>query len=388
MAAMGQVSAANWVRVGQHRFEKCEVAESGWAYEQGLKAARAEKDVRAEAEALMGLIRVAGETLAAVALETRVRELRDLVARVGDERAPHALYGLAAGAMYSGDYPAAKTLLLRHVKLLRRHLAQDSELLQPLARGYAMLAKVAFNEGKLRRVEVLVRTLLKRYEALKLRSINGIAYLTLGSTKERQREYDEAQSAYQQAHSYFLEEHNWYHHLYVLFGYARVAFAASRRTEVAWTLDLIDRATARNGGAEFALIRKDLARWRKALEDDAVDLLIDGDHGLIRSKDKGQVNLRKQYVLLDILRVLSQAEDRGVSKAEIIQKVWKQSSKSPSHFNKLYYNINRLRKILEKDASRPQVLLNWKEGYRFAPGLRVQFVAEAARSQAKGGNTQ
>ncbi|NDD91733.1 hypothetical protein EBZ37_06585, partial [bacterium] len=45
-----------------------------------------------------------------------------------------------------------------------------------------------------------------------------------------------------------------------------------------------------------------------------------------------------------------------------------------AHDNKLYYNINRLRRLIEPDMKQPQYLLNWKEGYRLAPGLRVQVV--------------
>jgi DNA-binding winged helix-turn-helix (wHTH) protein len=86
-------------------------------------------------------------------------------------------------------------------------------------------------------------------------------------------------------------------------------------------------------------------------------------------------------VLLSILEALSDAHqkpgtdfDRGLSKAEIIEFVWKESYRPEAHDNKLYYNINRLRKLIEPDVRKPQYLLNWKEGYRLAPGLRIHFV--------------
>jgi DNA-binding winged helix-turn-helix (wHTH) protein len=63
--------------------------------------------------------------------------------------------------------------------------------------------------------------------------------------------------------------------------------------------------------------------------------------------------------------------ERGLSKAEIIEHVWKEAYRPEAHDNKLYYNINRLRKLIEPDVRNPQYLLNWKEGYRLAPGLRV-----------------
>lgn len=76
----------------------------------------------------------------------------------------------------------------------------------------------------------------------------------------------------------------------------------------------------------------------------------------------------------------------GLSKAEIIQRVWKEKYRPEAHDNKLYYNINRLRKLIEPDTKHPQYLLNWREGYRLAPGLRVRL--EGVSSTALPGKGQ
>jgi DNA-binding winged helix-turn-helix (wHTH) protein len=96
--------------------------------------------------------------------------------------------------------------------------------------------------------------------------------------------------------------------------------------------------------------------------------------------------------LLHILEALLNAHEktggdfeRGLSKAEIIESVWKESYSPEAHDNKLYYNINRLRKIIEPNIRKPQYLLNWKEGYRLAPGLRIQYVGDRGREH-EGGN--
>jgi DNA-binding winged helix-turn-helix (wHTH) protein len=127
-----------------------------------------------------------------------------------------------------------------------------------------------------------------------------------------------------------------------------------------------------------------------------VDLLIDSRQCVIKTRDGGEISLGKQYVLLHILEVLSNAHsregddrERGLSKAEIIERVWSESYRPEAHDNKLYYNINRLRKLIEPDVRNPQYLLNWKEGYRLAPGLRIHFVGGArvkseARNEADG----
>ena len=132
---------------------------------------------------------------------------------------------------------------------------------------------------------------------------------------------------------------------------------------------------------EFGLLRREVAAERSRLEQDAVDLLIDSRKGTIRTRENSQVSLGKQYVLLHILEALSDAhgrsgndQERGLSKAEIIEYVWKESYRPDVHDNKLYYNINRIRKLIEPNVREPQYLLNWKEGYRLAPGLRIHYV--------------
>jgi hypothetical protein len=142
-------------------------------------------------------------------------------------------------------------------------------------------------------------------------------------------------------------------------------------------------------GPEFGALQSEISMERKRLETDAVDLLIDTRKGVIRTRAGESINLRKQHVLLGILEELSIAHlqagpdgNAGLSKAEIIERVWQERYRPEAHDNKLYYNINRLRKLLEPDMKNPQYLLNWREGYRLAPGLKVQKLGHTLK---KGG---
>ncbi len=68
------------------------------------------------------------------------------------------------------------------------------------------------------------------------------------------------------------------------------------------------------------------------------------------------------------------ASKQGLSKQEIIESVWKESYNPEAHDGKLYYNINRIRKLLETDQKNPVYLLNWRQGYRLAPELKVRII--------------
>jgi DNA-binding winged helix-turn-helix (wHTH) protein len=85
------------------------------------------------------------------------------------------------------------------------------------------------------------------------------------------------------------------------------------------------------------------------------------------------------------LEELSQAHSSGVregalSKAEIIERVWGEKYRPDAHDNKLYYNINRLRKLIETDMKQPKYLQNWKEGYRLSPKLKVHWIGGEANA--------
>jgi DNA-binding winged helix-turn-helix (wHTH) protein len=376
----------NWLQLAQLRSEKCELKEARVAYGLALQQAKRVGDLKATMEALSGLLRLAAEALDEEAVREWDQELDALMAAHPRQIPAMAWHCKGAVATYHKQPRLAQRYFHRFLRAVGG--ARGSE--EQVAKGWVMLAITLSQRGRVARAKWLAEEILRRFEARNFRSINGIVYLLLGTLAERAREYDVAMGWFQKAHSSFLGEHNWNYHLYVLYGYARLARVTQNYSQAYWYLDLVDKATAH---AEFAMLRQHLAVERSRLEQDAVDLIVDSRHGVVKTRDGQSVSLRKQYVLLHILEALSSAHrkagednERGLSKAEIIERVWKEQYRPEAHDNKLYYNINRLRKLIEPDVRKPQYLLNWKEGYRLAPGLRIQFIGGAKAAENAGGN--
>jgi DNA-binding winged helix-turn-helix (wHTH) protein len=360
------------LKYGQVRSEKCELKESGEAYLEALKLSKSSGDLRLQTEALAGLLRLAGEALDREAIRKWDTELDRLISTHPKKISPLVWYCKGAVAIQNEEWKLAQRHFHRYLRTVRTDSVAraDMPLEEHLARAWTCLANIQRQLGHLRRAEWICQEILRRYEEKKFRSINGLISLMLGTIAERRREFPRALQWFQKAHANFLGEHNWYHHLYVLYGYARLARVEQNYSQAYWYLDLIDKAAA---GPEFGILRREIVQERSRLEKDAVDLLIDSQKGIIKTRESGPVMIRKQYVLLNILEALS-ASEKGLSKAEIIEKVWRERYRPEAHDNKLYYNINRLRKLIEPDVHKPQYLLNWKEGYRLAPGLRVHLV--------------
>lgn len=381
--------------VGQLRAEKCELLEARESYFEAKKISQASGDLRGVMEAIAGLLRLAGEAQDKAAIERWHRELDVLMEKHPRQVPPMAWYCKGMIAHFQERYRLAQRHFHRYLKAVRAAEESrgpeaacvgvgDSE--ECLAKGWLMIAYNFWHNGKPRRAEWLAQKMLSRYESRGYHSVVGSACILIGRGAEKRQEFDEALRWLQKAHGIFLAVHNWYQHLWVLYGYARLLRIRQSYSQAYWHLDLIDKAA---NGPEFGRLRAQVQAERSRLEQDAVDLLIDSRRGLVKTRENGAISLRKQYVLLNILEALSQAHGRegadvvrGLSKAEIIECVWHEKYRPEAHDNKLYYNINRLRKLIEPDMRKPQYLLNWKEGYRLAPGLRVQLIGNLKRLQS------
>lgn len=380
-------SARQLLQVAQMRTEKCELKEARETYQLAFEIAKEQSDLRVMMESLAGLLRLAGEALDNDAMKRLEQELDAMIEAHPKQVPPMVWYCKCVIARALNDSFLAQRHIHRHLRAVRQEgPSQDSEILSyddAFARAWVMMATILWQRGRYARSLQLVQVLLARFESRNLRNVNGMLYQLTGSIYEKQRKYDEALKWYHKAHAAFLASHSWYYHLYVLYAYARLARYQRNFSQAYWYLDLIEKASQ---SPEFGLLKREIALEKGRLESDAVDLLIDSRQCLIQTREAGEIALGKQYVLLHILEALSDAHhgseverERGLSKAEIIEKVWKEKYRPEAHDNKLYYNINRLRKLIEPDVHKPKYLVNWREGYRLAPGLKVQFIGGTSR---------
>jgi DNA-binding winged helix-turn-helix (wHTH) protein len=394
-------SARQLLQMAQMRSEKCELKEARENYQIAFEIAKSESDLRVMMEALAGLLRLAGEALDEEAIQRLEHELDAMMEAHPKQVPPMAWYCKGIIARGRRDCLLAQRHNHRFLRAIRKEVAQSEKnskgpahVLDDLisnedliARGWVMMATLLWQRNHLKRSLHLIQILLLRFEARNLRGVNGMLYHLTGSVYERQRKFEEALQWYQKAHAAFLASHSWYYHLYVLYAYARLARHQRNFPQAYWYLDLIEKATT---SAEFGLLKREIVTEKSRLESDAVDLLVDSRQCIIQTREAGEIALGKQYVLLHILEALSRAHhgsesdrERGLSKAEIIEQVWKEKYRPEAHDNKLYYNINRLRKLIEPDVHKPKYLVNWREGYRLAPGLKVQFVGGASGASQK-----
>lgn len=371
------------LRLARVLYEKCELEEAHAILLNVLPRARKLKDKRFLMDALSALLRIAGEAMDPTEVSRWDGELDALMKQSPDAIPPMAWYCKASIARHNGDLKSFTHLTQKYLRAVKAEsktgaFGQDHQEL--LAKGWTTLALILEAKGKLARSQLMSEALIRRYEAESVRGVVGILYMNMGKIAAHRGDLPLATSWYQRAHERFMAERNWYYYLHVLLEYARLARISLNFAQAYWYLDLVERTAS---SPKLGGIRAAVKAERELLKSDAVDLMIDSPRAEIQTREGGTVSLGKQYVLLHILEALSKAHeargdgaDLGLSKAEIIEKVWRERYRPAAHDNKLYYNINRLRKLIEPDMSQPKYLLNWREGYRLAPGLKIQWIKD------------
>jgi len=370
--------------------EKCEFSEARRIHVGLLEIASYKEDPVTAMEALAGLIRLAGEASDSQQAERWEHELERWMERHPRFTPPRVWYCRGALARSQNQPMKAQRFFLRYLREVRRSgggVAGPAESREELVRAWLLLATALLQRGRRGRAAALGRVVLSELEKKPIRSLNGNVLILLGYVEEVEGRLDSAMDFYRRAHSILLAEHNWFYHLSVLYAYARIARCRGQHSQAEFYLDLVAGACT---SPELATLRSSVEKERAKLDLEQIDLLVHPRRGEAVFRGR-KIEFQRQFVLMDLLEALCEAharegadEDRGLSKKDLVEKVWSVKYRPEVHDNKLYYNINRLRRLIEVDCKDPQILLSWREGYRLALSLRIRVVRESEKSIAAG----
>ena len=101
----------------------------------------------------------------------------------------------------------------------------------------------------------------------------------------------------------------------------------------------------------------------KAKTTNDYDIIVSFENKTIIEKQKGYINLKNQFILLDMLKLLIFQQGTVHSKESLVEKIWQQRYNPLVHDNKIYVTIKRLRELLEPDYRNPKYIFRAKEGY-------------------------
>ncbi len=366
------------LRFGQKLFEKCELKLARERFEFVVSAAREQGDARAEIDAMSMLLRTSAEALDHDGVERWSGEIHRWVQRHPRSIPSSIWYHLGAQARTQRNWQEAFDYFMTALRELRKDpLMPKQDRLEMQAKSLTGLASTLINLGRPERAVWVARKAIEKFGSLKVEGAIGQLLIVIALVDEQAGRLDSALKWYQKAHQIILSERNWYAHLYLLYAYARIARMKSEFEQAEFYLGLIEAVASTD---EFGVIRREVIEERKRLAECTIDLELDEVTSKVKTRESTEINFGKQHILLEILKALLAAHEEGISESErgltkgqIVQRVWRTGYRPSAHDNKLYYNINRLRKLIEPDVHHPKYLLNWRDGYRIAPGLRTRL---------------
>lgn len=104
---------------------------------------------------------------------------------------------------------------------------------------------------------------------------------------------------------------------------------------------------------------------------DHYDIIFNKASNKVIEKRKGLLDLKSQFILIDLLRLLLLNQGVPYSKEKLVKELWMEDYSPEVHDNKIYVTIKRLREAVELNSSKPQYICRNSRGYYFSKVAKV-----------------
>jgi DNA-binding winged helix-turn-helix (wHTH) protein len=101
------------------------------------------------------------------------------------------------------------------------------------------------------------------------------------------------------------------------------------------------------------------------------DLILDEQNHVLIEKNKGTIELKSQFLLMDLLRLLMKNPGVAFSKEKLAEQLWKQQYDPRVHDNTIYVTIKRMRSLIEPNPNHSKYILRSRNGYLLNQDLKV-----------------
>ena len=122
-------------------------------------------------------------------------------------------------------------------------------------------------------------------------------------------------------------------------------------------------------------INKAIEQLKQAMTNN-YDIVVNFENNIIMEKQRGYINIKNQFILLDMLKLFISNPGMVHSKESLVEKVWKQKYDPRVHDNKIYVTIKRLRELVEPDHKKPIYIFRTKTGYFINKNKRVKVISK------------
>ena len=101
------------------------------------------------------------------------------------------------------------------------------------------------------------------------------------------------------------------------------------------------------------------------------DLVLNKQALSIHEKSLGDVPIRNQFILIEMLNLFALNQGQVFSKEQLAEKIWDQRYDAGVHDNKIYVTIKRLRQLIEPKVDYPKYIFRSRNGYYLNKSAKV-----------------
>lgn len=302
--------------------------------------------------------------------------LQDGVLRQGLELNSKTFYTFGLCASYRDEFDTSISYCQKALEIaLQKNSKEDiCYAITGLAIGYYNQSKLSEALKEIYNLQVFWGVMEIPKLRLSAQILNAKIYRKLGK-------YEQALEMLWQCYDLLKNQKNHYMHLLVLYSLALTYKEAKDIDQSRSYLNLAKRAidpeNMKRLNQQIEILANEIG------EDDQFnyDLIFNAESKLLIEKRRGKINLKNQFILLDLLSLFLSNPGAVYSKEELVKKVWRQTYHPDVHDNKIYVTIKRLRRLIEPEYEKPRYLFRGKNGYYLNKNAKILIQNEKQTEQ-------
>lgn len=139
-------------------------------------------------------------------------------------------------------------------------------------------------------------------------------------------------------------------------------------------LNLAHRLADPNSFKRLARVTENLLRRAGSEPAHEFDLILDLQKKVLIERHNGPIELKNQFILMDLMKLLMSNPGVPFSKEELAEKLWQQKYNPAIHDNGIYVTIKRIRTLIEPSQEQSTYILRSRQGYLLNKDTKISIL--------------
>lgn len=327
---------------------------------------RKDKDFKSLLKCQEILLRIYVERLELDKVNRIKEEIQDLVLKEGLELTSRTYYVLGVCASYKNQIDLAFDYYQKSL-----HLALSGDDKEDMCYAISGIVLCHCHKGNFKEALTEIKSLKVFFEVLDVPELVLNTQVIHGLIYRKQGRFEEALELFWDAYDKLKQVDNKAFFYSCLYNIGATYFDSGEHDLAKLYMQLAKRSIDANVYRKTAMEIDSLLQKLGMDNSEEFDLVINEASQTIKEKNKGNVEFKNQFILLDLLNLFVKNPGRVFSKEELVEKIWGQEYNPSVHDNKVYVTIKRLRKLIEPDYEKPHYIFRGKNGYFLNKAARV-----------------